>query len=125
MLNTFKQKSNSNNLKDLHLVDLEEFKYSGTNITSFRLVDPHNPKVEELVKSWNIPIKGSKGRIDKSNFKVNILSLLSATFEFFFVFLKTAIALMYDAVHVFAKALDQLDQSQARVESFTHMNKSI
>ena len=25
---------------DLHLVELEDFKYGGTNITAFRLVDP-------------------------------------------------------------------------------------
>ena len=59
-------------------MDLEEFKYGGTNITSFRLVDPHNPKVKELVKSWNMPIKGSKGKIDKSNFKVDILKDLNS-----------------------------------------------
>ena len=31
---------------DLHLVDLEEFKYGGTNITSLRLVDPFRDKVK-------------------------------------------------------------------------------
>ena len=31
---------------DLHLADLEQFKYSGTNITAFRLVDPFRPKVQ-------------------------------------------------------------------------------
>ena len=31
---------------DLHLVDLEEFKYGGTNITSLRLVDPFRDKVQ-------------------------------------------------------------------------------
>ena len=30
---------------DLHLVDLEDFKYGGTNITAFRLVDPAHPEV--------------------------------------------------------------------------------
>ena len=32
-------------LQDLHLVDLEDFKYAGTNLTAFRLVDPDNADV--------------------------------------------------------------------------------
>ena len=31
---------------DLHLIDMEEFKYGGTNITALRLVDPHRPAVQ-------------------------------------------------------------------------------
>ena len=31
---------------DLHLADLDQFKYSGTNITAFRLVDPFKPRVQ-------------------------------------------------------------------------------
>ena len=31
---------------DLHLVDMEEFKYGGTNITSLRLVDPYRNNVQ-------------------------------------------------------------------------------
>ena len=31
---------------DLHLVDMEEFKYGGTNITALRLVDPYRPAVQ-------------------------------------------------------------------------------
>lgn len=38
--------------QDLHLVDMEDFKYGGTNITAFRLVDPHNLEVQNVVKSW-------------------------------------------------------------------------
>ena len=33
---------------DLHLVDMEEFKYGGTNITSLRLVDPYRSNVQVL-----------------------------------------------------------------------------
>ena len=33
---------------DLHLADLDQFKYSGTNITAFRLVDPFKPKVQVI-----------------------------------------------------------------------------
>lgn len=34
-------------------MDLEEFKYGGTNITALRLVDPEGPEVKKAVKSWN------------------------------------------------------------------------
>ena len=37
---------------DLHLVDLEDFKYGGTNITAFRLVDPTHPEVVRVVRTW-------------------------------------------------------------------------
>ena len=32
-------------MQDLHMVELEDFKYGGTNITALRLVDPANEKV--------------------------------------------------------------------------------
>ena len=40
--------------QDLHLVDLEEFKYTGTNLTAFRMVDPENEEVRKTVKTWNL-----------------------------------------------------------------------
>ena len=56
--------------QDLHLVDLEEFKYGGTNITSFRLVDPNNPEVKEVVRSWSVIKKESMISMNRTNFKV-------------------------------------------------------
>ena len=41
------------------------------------------------------------------------------------IFLQTATALMYDAVYVFAKALDQLDQSQVREREMYQSNENI
>ena len=38
--------------KDLHLVDLEDFKYSGSNITGLRLIDPNRDEVKALVDTW-------------------------------------------------------------------------
>ncbi|XP_072157051.1 glutamate receptor ionotropic, kainate 2 isoform X1 [Bemisia tabaci] len=70
---------------DLHSVDLEEFKYGGTNITAFRLVDPEKPELLQILRDW----------------KENI------------TFIKTETALMYDAVFLFAKALHELDSSQS------------
>nr|CAD7443085.1 unnamed protein product [Timema bartmani] len=78
---------------DLHSVDLEEFKYGGTNITAFRLVDPEKPELQKVVREW---VYGELRYGRK-------LDLGSA---------KTETALMYDAVHLFAKALHDLDSSQ-------------
>lgn len=49
----------------MHSVDLEEFKYGGTNITALRLVDPQNPEVQRVVKEWtNLePRQGKKVEI--------------------------------------------------------------
>ena len=40
---------------DMHSIDLEYFKFGGTNITAFRLVDPHNPEVVE-VRSYTLTL---------------------------------------------------------------------
>lgn len=34
------------------LVDLEDFKYGGANITAMRLVDPARPRVREVTEDW-------------------------------------------------------------------------
>ncbi|KAF5280601.1 hypothetical protein FQA39_LY05249 [Lamprigera yunnana] len=78
---------------DLHGVDLEEFKYGGTNITAFRLVDPDGPQVRKIVRDWTL------ASTDARNKKTDH-TILAET------------ALMYDAVHLFAKALHDLDTSQ-------------
>ncbi|TMW40667.1 hypothetical protein DOY81_014253, partial [Sarcophaga bullata] len=76
---------------DLHTINLDEFRYGGTNITGFRLV---NEKiVNEVVRQWSIE---EKGVIRSANLST----------------IKTETALMYDAVHLFAKALHDLDTSQ-------------
>ena len=48
---------------DLHSVDLEDFKYGGTNITALRLVDPHNPEVVSVVQSWILGEKRFPSRV--------------------------------------------------------------
>ena len=48
---------------DLHSVDLEDFKYGGTNITALRLVDPHNPEVVSVVESWILGEKRFPSRV--------------------------------------------------------------
>ena len=34
--------------QDLHMVEMEDFKYGGTNITAFRLVDPGSELVQQV-----------------------------------------------------------------------------
>ena len=34
------------------MVNLEEFKYGGTNLTAFRLLDPERPEVKQVVEDW-------------------------------------------------------------------------
>nr|AXF48840.1 ionotropic receptor IR9 [Lobesia botrana] len=87
---------------DLHSVDLEEFKYGGTNITSLRLLDPERADVQRVVRDWvyDEARKGRKLQLGHTSSKENM------------TFIKTETALMYDAVHLFAKALHDLDTSQ-------------
>ncbi|XP_066999463.2 glutamate receptor ionotropic, kainate 2 isoform X3 [Anabrus simplex] len=86
---------------DLHSVDLEEFKYGGTNITAFRLVDPEKPEVQKVVRDWMYGEARYGRKPEQGNSRKENLT-----------FIKTETALMYDAVHLFAKALHDLDSSQ-------------
>ncbi|KAJ8970837.1 hypothetical protein NQ317_000711 [Molorchus minor] len=86
---------------DLHGVDLEEFKYGGTNITAFRLVDPDGSDVRKVVRDWNTGLESKNKKGD-----------LSPIYRDNNTFVKAETALMYDAVHLFAKALHDLDTSQ-------------
>ncbi|XP_061378515.1 glutamate receptor ionotropic, kainate 2 [Danaus plexippus] len=87
---------------DLHSVDLEEFKYGGTNITALRLLDPERAEVQRVVRDWvyDEARKGRKLQLGHTSAKENM------------TFIKTETALIYDAVHLFAKALHDLDTSQ-------------
>ncbi|BFF90896.1 glutamate receptor ionotropic kainate 2 [Drosophila madeirensis] len=76
---------------DLHTVNLDEFRYGGTNITGFRLIN--DKIVSDVVRQWSIDEKGLLR-------SANLTTVRSET------------ALMYDAVHLFAKALHDLDTSQ-------------
>lgn len=84
----------------MQTLDLEQFKYSGTNITAFRLVDPDNRMVRTAVTEWSQSelktIKKSTQFVAHQNDSV----------------VNAETALMYDAVHLFAKALHDLDTSQ-------------
>ena len=34
------------------MVNLDEFKYGGTNVTAFRLLDPEREEVRKVVQDW-------------------------------------------------------------------------
>lgn len=53
-------------------MDLEEFKYGGTNITAFRLVDPDGPDIRKVVREWNVgtDLKSKKGDFPPSIYRV-------------------------------------------------------
>ncbi|PBC34948.1 Glutamate receptor, ionotropic kainate [Apis cerana cerana] len=95
MVNGSLVSSSSNNSEDLHSVDLEEFKHGGTNITAFRLVDPEKQDIQKVVQDWIYGEKRYNRELDMGQ---------SSN--------KTETSLMYDAVHLFAKALHDLDTSQ-------------
>lgn len=83
---------------DLHSVELEEFKYGGTNITAFRLVDPYNSVVQSTIRNWTLDMDTVSSTKQQNKSHITII--------------KAETALMYDAVHLFAKALHDLDTSQ-------------
>ncbi|CAH1800045.1 unnamed protein product [Owenia fusiformis] len=82
---------------DLDLVDLNDFRYGGTNITAFRLVDPSRPQVQAVLPAWK---------------RRNLIPSMQS--------IQTETALMYDAVHLFAKALHSLSAaSDVRTKSLS------
>jgi ionotropic glutamate receptor len=84
---------------DVERLDLSPFKgygpdrFKSPNITSYRLVDPSQPQVAHYLKKWTYMGRNGKGR-DHPLFTDNVL--------------------MYDAVRVFAKSLDDL----GRIDGF-------
>ncbi|XP_045135924.1 glutamate receptor ionotropic, kainate 2-like isoform X4 [Portunus trituberculatus] len=88
---------------DLHTVDLEDFRHGGTNITCLRLVDPDNPLVQRVIQDWVFGELRYGRTVDAPTTSLEKSNL---------TFLKTEVALMYDAVRLFAKALDDLDRSR-------------
>merc|ERR550532_3389913 len=88
---------------DLHMVNLDDFKYGGTNLTAFRLLDPDRDEVKQVVQDW---IFGELRYGRKLEAHEQTIKGLNQTV------LKTETALIYDAVHLYAQALHDLDRSQ-------------
>ncbi|XP_037082452.1 glutamate receptor ionotropic, kainate 2-like, partial [Pollicipes pollicipes] len=85
---------------DVHTVDLDDFRYLGTNITALRLVDPDQPTASQVLRHWQAaPLAAGRAGWPAG------LPIEELTRS------QTDTALMYDAVHVFARALHQYDQA--------------
>lgn len=77
---------------DAHTVDMEDFQYGGTNISAFRLVDTNAKEFDEVARDW-MTRRLRHGQKGEGNLYRN---------------LTTKVALMYDAVRLFATALRDL-----------------
>lgn len=44
-------------IQDIHLLDLEDFQYSGVNITAYQLVNPESPLVIDVLSDWQFDRK--------------------------------------------------------------------
>ncbi|XP_054163278.1 glutamate receptor ionotropic, kainate 2-like [Oppia nitens] len=83
-------------LLDLHTVDLEDFNYGRTKITSFRIVDSSSLELQSLIDDW--PILTARLGYRRTKAPDNSIS--------------TESALIYDGVRLLATAIQDLDQSQ-------------
>ncbi|XP_077397178.1 glutamate receptor ionotropic, kainate 1 isoform X2 [Festucalex cinctus] len=80
---------------DLFALDLEPYRYSGVNMTGFRLLNIDNPKVASVVERWSMerlqaPSKAETGMMEGM--------------------MTTEASLMYDAVHMVAVASQRAAQ---------------
>ncbi|XP_013771107.1 glutamate receptor ionotropic, kainate 2-like [Pundamilia nyererei] len=80
---------------DLFALDVEPYRYSGVNMTGFRILNTENSQVASIIEKWSMerlqaPPKPDSGLLDG--------------------FMTTDAALMYDAVHVVAVAVQQSQQ---------------
>merc|ERR1712128_27330 len=82
---------------DAHTVNLEDYKYGGTNFTAFRLINVDKPEVQNVIYSI------VEGMIDQE---------LRTAMNVPEGNLDTTTALIYDSVHAFALALNELSAVQ-------------
>ncbi|XP_012877842.1 PREDICTED: glutamate receptor ionotropic, kainate 2 isoform X4 [Dipodomys ordii] len=80
---------------DLFALDVEPYRYSGVNMTGFRILNIENIQVSSIIEKWSMerlqaPPKPDSGLLDG--------------------FMTTDAALMYDAVHVVSVAVQQFPQ---------------
>ncbi|XP_022701514.1 glutamate receptor ionotropic, kainate 2-like [Varroa jacobsoni] len=88
---------------DAHTIDTEDFQYGGTNISAFRLIDFSSKEIDEVARDWiqrRHRFSSKKSSSVQSNFNTGA--------QDFYKNLTTKVALMYDAVRLFATALKDL-----------------
>nr|XP_006822967.1 PREDICTED: glutamate receptor ionotropic, kainate 2 [Saccoglossus kowalevskii] len=79
---------------DFHLLDVERYSEGGVNLTSFRMINEDDPKVQTLLREWRIRQREEDVPLQRRN-------------------MTTEVALIYDAVDVFTQALESLDIGQS------------
>ena len=105
---------------DIATVDLEDFQHSGTNISGFSLIDTSSPDFDEVIRDWNQ--NSILSGIQTPNHEITMAnrnspshnpnwspdeSAIRSMHNF-----TTEVALMYDAVKLFATALADLQRSK-------------
>nr|CAD7431086.1 unnamed protein product [Timema monikensis] len=83
---------------DFHTLDLETFQHGGSNITGVRLISPEDELVTSTVSQW---VEWIHGLDEEGEVEVEV-EVEPET-------LRVSTALMYDAVFLFAKALQQAE----------------
>ena len=83
---------------DTHTVDMENFKYGGTNFTTLRLVNTNSHEVQAVIRSI---VKSEMNQGNQLQFADGDM-----------INLDTDTALIYDSVTLFALSLDQLNRVQ-------------
>ena len=73
------------------MVNLEDFKYGGTNLTAFRLLDPERPEVKQVVEDWIYGEMRYGRKLDTSTMSVKVnkfsvvaLSICFSKFGYYF-----------------------------------------
>lgn len=115
---------------DLQTIDIEDFRYSGANITGFRLVDTTRSDVQVILMEWiynNMQLagqrdfkKGLEEEQDEEDDQENTAIWQKIKHNI----IPTEAALMYDAVLLFATALTNLDRSHSIHAQSLHCNSS-
>ena len=80
---------------DAHTVDLSSFKYGGTNFTAFRMIDTNKMEVKSVIHDI----------VSKEIAQGRTIDIQDGNLD-------TTTALIYDAVHLFALALHELNMIQ-------------
>ncbi|UXI15496.1 Death-associated protein kinase 1 [Sarcoptes scabiei] len=108
---------------DLHTINLENFQYSKTKITSLSLIDFKSKELADVVNYLNRKSRSSSSSLSLSSPSSSSLtivstaktkaSMISARANRLPNTILTESALLYDSVRLFARALKDLNQSQS------------
>uniref|UniRef100_A0A646QE29 Kainate2 n=1 Tax=Hemiscolopendra marginata TaxID=943146 RepID=A0A646QE29_9MYRI len=108
---------------DFQTLDLEDFQYSGANITGFRLVDFNQTEVKTIISEWTLDELQSKLKDHSEKSEADQLNEASWK-QLSKGIIPTEAALMYDAVILFATALTNLDRRGMIEAQSLHCNST-